>query len=208
MNTVDYRALKVWPQNHFVEVTRDWFLGIKCAQQGRIQEYLIGGPIFGSERTVELFCGKSLLTETTTCFSISERRSPLTRKILLCEKTEANRSLQGTTKPLHFLISLEFSLVEKCKARFIKKNQPVNKSQTSVRSDLGGPDPLTLPLDPPLDRLSDILGGYFQKKFSKISPFIVNNPFSHSKLPLSKNVKRLVRVSLKLNLRRLTIWKF
>ena len=72
-------------------------------------------------------------------------------------------------EPLHFLISLEFSLVEKCKARFIKKkNQPVNKSQTSVRSDLGGPDPLTLPLDPPLDSLSDILGGYFQKKFSKI----------------------------------------
>ena len=86
----------------------------------------------------------------------------------------------------------------------LKKNQPVNKCQTSVWSDLGGPDPLTLPLDPPLDSLSDILGGYFQKKFSKISPLIVNNPFSHSKLPLSKNVTRLVRVSLKLNLKRFT----
>ena len=41
---------------------------------------------FGSERTVELFCGKLLLTETTTCFSICERRSPLAREILLCQQ--------------------------------------------------------------------------------------------------------------------------
>ena len=29
--------------------------------QGQIQEFLIGGPNFGSERIVELFCGKLLL---------------------------------------------------------------------------------------------------------------------------------------------------
>ena len=56
----------------------------------RYQEFLIkgggGGPNFGSERTVELFCGKLLLTETTTCFSICERRSPLVREILFCER--------------------------------------------------------------------------------------------------------------------------
>ena len=45
-----------------------------------------GGPNFGSERTVELFCGKSLLTEMTTCFSMCERRSPLVREMLLCEQ--------------------------------------------------------------------------------------------------------------------------
>ena len=43
-------------------------------------------PNFGSERTVELFCGKLLLTETTTCFSICERRSSLAREILLREQ--------------------------------------------------------------------------------------------------------------------------
>ena len=46
----------------------------------------MGGPNFGSERTVEFFYGKFLLTETTTCFSICERRSPLAREILLCEQ--------------------------------------------------------------------------------------------------------------------------
>ena len=46
-----------------------------------------GDPNFGSERTVELFCGKLLLTETTTCFSICESRSPVAREVLLCLKT-------------------------------------------------------------------------------------------------------------------------
>ena len=41
---------------------------------------------------------------------------------------EANRSQEGTQKQLHFLISLEFTLVAKCNARFIKKkNQQVKK---------------------------------------------------------------------------------
>ena len=47
-----------------------------------------GDPNFCSERAVELFCGKSLLKETARCFSICERRSPLTREILLCEHGE------------------------------------------------------------------------------------------------------------------------
>ena len=46
-----------------------------------------GDPNFGSERTVELFCGKLLLPETTTCFSICESWSPLVREVLLCLKT-------------------------------------------------------------------------------------------------------------------------
>ena len=40
----------------------------------------------GSERPVELFCGKLLLTQTTTCFSTCERRSPLAPQVLLCEQ--------------------------------------------------------------------------------------------------------------------------
>ena len=35
------------------------------------------GPNFGSERTFEIFCGKLHLTETSTHFSICERRSPV-----------------------------------------------------------------------------------------------------------------------------------
>ena len=57
--------------------------------QGRIQEFLIGGwvrPNFGSERTVDLFVANFFLTETTTCFPICERRSPLAQEILLCEQ--------------------------------------------------------------------------------------------------------------------------
>ena len=58
--------------------------------------FLLGGPKFaefGSDRTVELFCGKLLLTtRTTTCFSICERRSLLAQKILYCFSAEANRS--------------------------------------------------------------------------------------------------------------------
>ena len=59
-----------------------------------MQEFFIGvggGPNFGSERTVELFCGKLLFptplplvtekAETTTCFSICESQLPLAREI-------------------------------------------------------------------------------------------------------------------------------
>ena len=36
--------------------------------------FLVVEPNFGSNGTVGLFCGKLLLTETTTCFSICERQ--------------------------------------------------------------------------------------------------------------------------------------
>jgi len=36
---------------------------------------------------------------------------------------EANRSQEGTQKQLDFLIFLEFTLVAKCNARFIKKKK-------------------------------------------------------------------------------------
>ena len=45
-----------------------------------------GGGKFSSERDFELFCGKLPLTKTTTCFSISERRSSLSREKLFCEQ--------------------------------------------------------------------------------------------------------------------------
>ena len=51
--------------------------------QGWIQEFLIewGSPNFGSEKAVELFCGKLLLK----CFSICEHWSPMVQEILACE---------------------------------------------------------------------------------------------------------------------------
>ena len=54
-------------------------------------KFYSGDPNFGSERTVELFGGKSLLKETTTCFSICERRSPLARERLLCEQRRTDQ---------------------------------------------------------------------------------------------------------------------
>ena len=39
--------------------------------------FLVVEPNFSSNRTVGLFCGKLLLTETTTCFSICERQQPI-----------------------------------------------------------------------------------------------------------------------------------
>ena len=123
--------------------------------QGWIHEFLIGGrgPSFGSERTVKLFCGKLLLTETTTCFSICEHRSPLVREILLCKHRQTDhRRVPKNNNILHFLITLEFSLVANCNACFIKKIsqlksdiQPCSLKQASVL--IGGLEPGTLPLD-------------------------------------------------------------
>ena len=48
-----------------------------------------GGPDFGSERTVDLFFGKLLLTEWPR-FSIFERRSPMAREILLFSRLKQN----------------------------------------------------------------------------------------------------------------------
>ena len=68
---------------------------------GWIKGFLIGGggsPNFGSEKIVELFCGKLLLTETTTCFSICERQSPMVQETLLGEQRQTDhRGVQ-----LHF----------------------------------------------------------------------------------------------------------
>ena len=45
---------------------------------------------------------------------------------------EASRSQGGTQKQLHFLISLEFTLVAKCNARFIKKK--ISQLKSDIRS--------------------------------------------------------------------------
>ena len=53
-----------------------WILQLnKAGKQGQIKDLLLGGPNFGSERTVEHFCGNLLLTETIMCFSNCEHRS-------------------------------------------------------------------------------------------------------------------------------------
>ena len=110
------------------------------------------GPSFGSERTVKLFCGKLILTETTTCFSICEHRSPLAREILLCKQRQTDRRrVPKDNNILHFLITLEFSLVANCNACFIKKiSQPCSLKQASVL--IGGSGPR----DPPLGSATDI----------------------------------------------------
>ena len=128
--------------------------------QGWIHEFLIGGrgPSFGSERTVKLFCGKLLLTETTTCFSICEHRSPLVREILLCKHRQTDhRRVPKNNNILHFLITLEFSLVANCNACFIKKIsqlksdiQPCSLKQASVL--IGGSGAR----DPPVGSATDI----------------------------------------------------
>ena len=92
--------------------------------------------------------------------SICEHRSPLAREILLCEQRRTDH--RGYQRQLHFSISLEFSLVEKCHACFIKKISQLKSDipscrcknfslkVVSVRSDGGVRTPRTLPLDPPL----------------------------------------------------------
>ena len=67
-----------------------------------------GGPNFGSEWTVEHSYGKLPLptppptsrgcrpaekAETTTCFSICERRSPLAREMLLCKQRRTDHRM-------------------------------------------------------------------------------------------------------------------
>ena len=83
--------------------------------------------------------------------SICEHRSPLAREILLCEQRRTDH--RGYQRQLHFSISLEFSLVEKCHAHFLKKISQLKSDirscrcknfslkVVSVRSDRGGPEP-------------------------------------------------------------------
>ena len=123
--------------------------------RGRSRNFWLGGPNFGSLRTVELFCGKLLLIETTTCFSICEHQLPLAREILLCEQRQTDHR-RVPKKQLHFLIFLEFSLVTKCSACFIKKISWLqtywckNFGLKQVSGLTGGSGPLPPPLDLPL----------------------------------------------------------
>ena len=76
-----------------------------------------GGGEFGSERPVELFGDKLLLTKTTTCFSTCERRSALARQVLLCERSKQfiNRRV---SKTITFLNPCGYGA-------FIKKNSDI-----------------------------------------------------------------------------------
>ena len=82
---------------------REGSLGAQC--QGRIQEFFIAGG--GVETLVQkgllnfFVAMKLLLTETTTCFSICERRWPLAREILLCEQRPTIKG--GSPKTITFL---------------------------------------------------------------------------------------------------------
>ena len=101
---------------------------------------------------LNFYCGKLLLTETTTCFSICERERCWRRKYCFVSRGE---QIIGV---LHFWISLEFSLVAKCNVSSIKKStsskvvyDPVSvdvknfsPKQTSSLKGVGWGDP-----DPP-----------------------------------------------------------
>ena len=144
-------------------ITIERFHPLSC---GRFQEFLFGG-------------GGSILwfrKDRWTClWQITSHRDdhmfPNLSKLVavgagntaLWAEARYHRRVPKNNK-LHFWISLEFSLVAKCNALFVKKNRPVKKwymilsmlmwefqFQTSVRSDRGV---WTLSLDPPLVTLS------------------------------------------------------
>ena len=139
--------------------------------QGQIQKFFIGGGRGrggGVQTLVQeglFFSWPAEKAETTTCFSICERQSPLVQELLLCKQRRADHRRVPKNNKLHFWISLEFSLVAKCNTRFINKNQRVkkwynydpaivtisvsNKCQVCWREG-GVQTPRTLPLDPPL----------------------------------------------------------
>ena len=91
-------------------------------------------------------------------FSICEHRSPLVREILLCKHRQTDhRRVPKNNNILHFLITLEFSLVANCNACFVKKIsqlksdiQPCSLKQASVL--IGGSGPR----DPPVGSATDI----------------------------------------------------
>ena len=139
----------------------------------------LGAPNFDSERTVERFCGKLLLPHTTPPTSRWEGRDDHVFLNLWTPvavgagntalRAEANRSCEGTQKQSHFWISLEFSLVVKCNARFIKKISQLKSDIRSCRCKIfslkqasglmggGGPDPRTLPPGSATETISHIL---------------------------------------------------
>ena len=72
-----------------------------------------------------------------------------------CFASRGEQITEGTQRQLHFLISLEFSLVAKHNTPFIKKFRQLNsdiRSYRCIRFDnrRGVGTPRTLPLDPPL----------------------------------------------------------
>ena len=72
-------------------------------------------------------------------------------------------------KQLHFLTSVELSLVAKCNVHFLKKisqwKSVKYQSQTSARSDRGLQTPWTLPLDPPLLKRTMIKKNHLLAKY-------------------------------------------
>ena len=90
-------------------ITIERFHPLSCR---RFQEFLFGGgggPYFGSERTVELFCGKLLLTEMTTCFPICQSWSPLAQEILLCEQRQD--IIGGYPKTINYIFEYPWNSV-------------------------------------------------------------------------------------------------
>ena len=71
---------------YFHTIPDSFCAGIKT--RGGSRNFWLGDSNFGSERTVEPFCGKLLLTETSTCFSICERRSPWGGKYCFASRDE------------------------------------------------------------------------------------------------------------------------
>ena len=126
--------------------------------QGRIQKFLMGGGGGGGGGRSKLWFTKDRWTFLWQITSHTDGHVFLKLWTPVAGGAEANRSFEGTQKQWHFLISLEFRLVAKCKAHLIKKISQLKSDIRSCRcknfclkqaSDLGG-GRRTLPLDPPL----------------------------------------------------------
>ena len=133
-----------------------------------MQEFFIGvgeGPNFGSERTVELFCGKLLFPHTPPTSHWEGRDDYVFLNLWKPVAVGAGNTqiTEGTRRQSHFLIFLEFSLVAKYNTRFIKKSSQLNSDIQSYRYKdfsikqlsglMGGGGvrtPRTIPLDSPL----------------------------------------------------------
>ena len=124
-----FYATKKWPTS-ITPVIKNKEWKPKCHSsnscQGREE-----GPNFGSERTVELICGKLLLTETTTCFSICERRSPFAREILFCEQRRTDH--RGIPQNKFSEYPWNIGIVAKSNARFIKQTSQLKSDIRSCR---------------------------------------------------------------------------
>ena len=74
-------------------------------------------------------CRPAEKADTTACFSICQSVNTGRRWRVKYLRVEANTSYEGTEKQLHFWISLVFSLVAKCNARF-------NKNVSQLKRDI------------------------------------------------------------------------